>query len=333
MTKHKLTPRQRAARKRAKYLAELRSTLTDSELNPEALKGMGLNQSDIDALLGVVDPDPENTLNDVVFDDDVIDAEFEEVADESPSVSSSLVPMVIASTAEVPRPPKWSEEWWAAVSPETRLKRCKAKNAKGQRCQRISIEGGFTCYTHGGAAPHVKAAARARIENATDRMAKELLGMAIDPDMTPQVKLNAIKDALDRGGLKPTESVVVSAGQPTGFDEVFEGIYSGPKVERVEQESPGLGIERPGEPIDYVASARETDSNDPTSPSDERLSRMTSADYQGHSNDDYGPREYGRPARPGAHVSGYEAMRIAREAQELSRRLAGLEEESFNCEM
>lgn len=34
----------------------------------------------------------------------------------------------------------------------------------------------------------------------TDLMAKQLLGMAIDPDVSDAVKLSATKDALDRGG-------------------------------------------------------------------------------------------------------------------------------------
>jgi hypothetical protein len=38
------------------------------------------------------------------------------------------------------------------------------------------------------------------MENAADRMTKELLGMAIDPNIGAQVKLAAIRDALDRTG-------------------------------------------------------------------------------------------------------------------------------------
>lgn len=62
-------------------------------------------------------------------------------------------------------------------------------------------------------------------------MAKALLGMAIDPDVSDAVKLSAIKDALDRGGLKAPSEVVLSAGAQTGFDEIFDDIATGSRTE------------------------------------------------------------------------------------------------------
>jgi hypothetical protein len=45
------------------------------------------------------------------------------------------------------------------------------------------------------------------LQNAAEKLARELLGMATDPNVSDSVKLAAIRDALDRAGLKPTTIV------------------------------------------------------------------------------------------------------------------------------
>jgi hypothetical protein len=78
---------------------------------------------------------------------------------------------------------------------------------------------------HGGRAPHIKNAARVRIENAADRLARQLLGMAEDPDMPPAVKLAALKDALDRAGLSARQAldVTVEPRWKQMFDRIARG--------------------------------------------------------------------------------------------------------------
>lgn len=96
-------------------------------------------------------------------------------------------------------------------------------------------------------------AARARLEDASDLMAKELLGMAIDPNVGDAVKLAAIKDALDRGGLKAPSEVVVSAGSQAGFEELFDDIATGTRAES----RCARGIEDDGsESLDLVESGQ-----------------------------------------------------------------------------
>jgi len=107
---------------------------------------------------------------------------------------------------------------------------CVRIKRNGERCQKPPILGGAVCRFHGGAASHVKLAAKARLENAADRMAEQLLGIALNEEMKPEVRLAAIKDALDRAGLSPRQALdVVHELKP--WEQVLDGVLRGPRVD------------------------------------------------------------------------------------------------------
>ncbi|OLT44471.1 hypothetical protein BJF87_07705 [Gordonia sp. CNJ-863] len=104
---------------------------------------------------------------------------------------------------------------------------CTARRTNGQPCTRIAIAGGNVCPAHGGLAPHIQAKARARLQSAADRMAKELLKIAVSDAAPGNVKLAAIRDALDRAGLSAKTAVEVEVGPPKGFEQVLEAMVTG----------------------------------------------------------------------------------------------------------
>lgn len=126
------------------------------------------------------------------------------------------------------RRPKEPVLWKDGRTPNP-LSICTAKRTNGEPCRKTAIRGsaGPVCATHGGSAPQVKRNARIRIERAADRMAEELLGIAADVSMPPAVRLGAIRDALDRGGVSAKTSVEVEVGPTPAWREVFDAAMGG----------------------------------------------------------------------------------------------------------
>jgi hypothetical protein len=84
--------------------------------------------------------------------------------------------------------------------------------------------GTSVCDFHGAKAPQVKRKARERLEEASDRLARELLKMATDPGVSESVRLSAIKDALDRGGVSAKSAVEVEVGPPKPYEQILDGV-------------------------------------------------------------------------------------------------------------
>lgn len=109
---------------------------------------------------------------------------------------------------------------------------CTARSKRsGERCKRPAMNGTTVCRNHGGAAPQVQRKARQRLEEASDRMARALLEMA-ESGESEAVKLAAIKDALDRGGLKAPTSVDLSVeAGPKPWEQLVTGMSNATRAE------------------------------------------------------------------------------------------------------
>lgn len=96
---------------------------------------------------------------------------------------------------------------------------------------------------HGGAASQVRNAAQIRLVNAADRMARELLRMAVDGKVSDSVKLAAIKDALDRSGLGAKTEVEITAKPYETILETLDGLEAGSRSDH--RRSIGVADEPP----------------------------------------------------------------------------------------
>lgn len=143
---------------------------------------------------------------------------------------------------------KFSEEWWANYAhPENR---CIAHPKNREQCRLPARAGATVCRVHGGAAPQVIAKARERLALAADRMAHELLGIATGAE-SEVVKLQAVKDALDRAGLSAKQALELSAKPLAPWEEVLRDV-SFASITRAEHRA--LGALRDG---DLARAARE----------------------------------------------------------------------------
>jgi hypothetical protein len=120
------------------------------------------------------------------------------------------------------------DRWAQSAHPE---RRCTAHRKNGDQCKNAARLGTNVCDFHGAKAPQVKRKARQRIEEAADRMARELLKMATDDNVADSVKLAAIRDALDRAGLAAKTAVEVEVGPPKPYEVILERIEAGSRAE------------------------------------------------------------------------------------------------------
>lgn len=143
--------------------------------------------------------------------------------DERPAV---CLPAVV----ERPGPAQYSEEWWRSSSPDIQGRRCRGHLKNGEQCHKPAIRGSTVCRTHGGAAPQVVAAARARLANAADSMASNLVGLARTAE-SEAVRVRATEGVLDRVGIGRTTEVEIGPVKPKPYEEIFESIGGGTRAE------------------------------------------------------------------------------------------------------
>lgn len=161
-------------------------------------------------------------------------------------------------------PVKYSFEWWEA---RNNAGRCKAHSSRtGQRCKRPHDPGTNVCGHHGARAPAVRRRARQRLEEASDRMARALLKMAVDPSVADAVKLRAITEALDRGNVTAKTEIELTA-KP--WESVFENLEGGSRAESrrargIPDDTPSPAVPANDEPIEaeVVTDFDDVDSGD-----------------------------------------------------------------------
>ena len=88
--------------------------------------------------------------------------------------------------------------------------KCTAHTSAGNNCKANAIKGSNVCRVHGGSAPQVKAKAQQRLLAAADDAAAVLVQIIMDESKPDNVRVTAIKDLLDRAGLKPVEQIEVT---------------------------------------------------------------------------------------------------------------------------
>lgn len=120
-------------------------------------------------------------------------------------------------------PTQFSDEWWANAKPDVQQRRCVRIKKTGERCRQPACHGTTVCRFHGGTAPHIKAAARARLENAADRMAAQLLRLGTEAE-SETVQLSATNSALDRAGITKPTQVELGPMEPKPYEQILEGI-------------------------------------------------------------------------------------------------------------
>lgn len=86
------------------------------------------------------------------------------------------------------------------------------------------------CRAHGGAAKQCREKAQRRLAEATDTMARALLKMATDDNVADSVKLTAIRDALDRGGVVAKTAVEVGVSVKP-FEAIIDRLESSSRSE------------------------------------------------------------------------------------------------------
>lgn len=120
-----------------------------------------------------------------------------------------------------------SDEWWETRAP-AHITRCTANLKSGGRCRREAAPGAPVCRNHGASLPVVQQAAARRIGLSLEDAAKALRELAFDEGGDPRVRLKAIQDLLDRGGLGATSKVLVGVGHVDPIETLFRDLLTQP---------------------------------------------------------------------------------------------------------
>lgn len=121
-----------------------------------------------------------------------------------------------------------SEQWWSTAP--THILRCNGKLVEdGSQCRREAVAGTTVCLRHGATAPQTLAKAATRIQLAADEAVKALMTMAADTDVAAAVRAKIWQDFLDRGGLVPTNKVLLGVVTDDPVERLFQSILTDPR--------------------------------------------------------------------------------------------------------
>lgn len=106
-------------------------------------------------------------------------------------------------------------------------------------CKRRPIKGGNVCPSHGGKAPQVVAAAKARLAMNSDRVAVELVEIALNETAPYADRIRAIVAVLDRAGI-PAGLKVDASLELKGWQEVWQSLMDEEADDDDEHEQPAM---------------------------------------------------------------------------------------------
>lgn len=124
--------------------------------------------------------------------------------------------------------------WKPTIAEPVPVVRCKGMSTTtGERCKKWSLRGTTQCSKHGGQLPSVREHSEAIVESARMRLmsmaddAVDGLEDLIAVGTSPQIRLAAIKEVLDRSGLKGGPDLAVEVSHTVSFkDEIAERLKS-----------------------------------------------------------------------------------------------------------
>ena len=296
-----------AERKRDRALRKIEAL--DRQLQEDGSEGSEDNAEERSAEAAIGERPAEEATAERLAEDEIIDVE---IVENLPAVieDSHLwndPPEKRQFPPEAPPSPRRDAE--LAGNPG---RRCTSHRTNGNPCRRWAVKGTNVCPHHGARAPQVLNKARYRIEAASNKLMGKLIEVAFDDSKPAAVQLDAIKDALNRAGMKPPTTVEIGPTKP--FEEIFEGIAE--STTRAESRR-ARGLEP--DAIDLDSSDRESISANysPTHPAPAERTTCADTDYdrsdstQAHRRgyrDESHQRNWQNAAQ---HVTGDDAMTVA----------------------
>ncbi len=121
-----------------------------------------------------------------------------------------------------------SENWWTTAP--AHILRCNGTYVTtGTQCRREAVGGTPVCFKHGATAPQTLAKAATRIQLTADEAVKVLHGILTNPEAQDRDKIAVARDLLDRGGLVPTNKVLLGVVTDDPVEKLFRDLLSDPR--------------------------------------------------------------------------------------------------------